>query len=132
MICEWGMSDRLGPISFGKKEGEVFLGRDIGHTQNYSEATAQVIDQEVREVVERNYRRARELLTSNMDVLHSMAAALLDYETLDADQIEMLMKGVKVPPKSSMPKPPKSGNEPTGSAPATNEGAMPSGTPVTA
>ena len=99
-VCEWGMSDRLGPISFGKKEDHVFLGRDIGQAQTFSQSTAELIDQEVREVVERNYRRAKDLLSSHMDVLHSMAQALLDFETLDADQIEMLMNRATLPVSS--------------------------------
>ena len=65
MVCEWGMSDRLGPISFGKRDENVFLGRDIGHPKNYSESTAQMIDKEIREIVEKNYRRAKDLLASN-------------------------------------------------------------------
>lgn len=131
MVCEWGMSDRLGPVSFGKKEEQIFLGREIGQMQNYSESTAELIDQEVREIIERNYRRAKDILNSNMEILHAMADALLDRETLDADEIEMLMKGVKLPPKSAEKKVAKGGSEPSGSAPATNEGAL-AGTPVTA
>ncbi len=127
MVCEWGMSDRLGPITFGKKDGEVFLGRDIQQQKNYSESTAQVIDSEVREIVELNYRRARDILTSNMDILHSMAKALLTYETLDKDDIELLMKRVTLPPKAAK----TSGNTgaPTdsGTAPATNEGGITGG-----
>ena len=129
MVCEWGFSDRLGPISFGKKEQEIFLGREIAHQQNYSEATSELIDSEVREIVERNYRRAKEMLVSNMDVLHAMALALLEHETLDSDQIGMLMKGVKIPPKQRDPKP-RGGSTPTGTAPVTSEGL--SGAPAPA
>lgn len=101
MVCEWGMSDRLGPISFSKRDEEVFLGRDIGKAQAYSEDTARLIDQEVREVIERNYRRAKDLLVSNMDILSAMSEALLDYETLDRDQLELLMNGAALPRKGS-------------------------------
>lgn len=131
MVCEWGMSDRLGPVNFGKKEEQVFLGREIGQVQNYSESTAQLIDQEVREIIEKNYRRAKDLLISHLDVLHAMAEALLDHETLDSEQIGLLMKGVKIPPKSES-KSAKGSSEPSGSAPATNEEGALSGSPVTA
>lgn len=121
MICEWGMSDRLGPVTFGKKEEQVFLGREMGSSREFSEATAQMIDNEVREIVERNYRRAKELLVSNIDILHSMSIALLDYETLDKEEIDLLMKRVKLPPKSSKGSASDSGSG-SGTAPATNEG----------
>jgi cell division protease FtsH len=100
MVCEWGMSDRLGPVTFGKAQQEVFLGREMGHSREFSEATAQAIDNEVREIVERSYRAAREILTSNIDILHAMSIALLEYETLDKDDIDLLMRRVKLPPKS--------------------------------
>jgi cell division protease FtsH len=130
MICEWGMSDRLGPVTFGKKEEQVFLGREMGHVREFSEATALMIDNEVREIVERNYRHARELLGSNSDILHAMAQALLDHETLDKDEIDLLMKRVKLPPKSSKNSGSTSGS---GTAPATNEegGAVITGTSAT-
>jgi cell division protease FtsH len=122
MICEWGMSDKLGPVTFGKKEGQVFLGKDMGHTREFSEATAQTIDNEVREIVEKNYRVAREILNSNIDILHSMAQALLDHETLDRDEIDLLMKRVKLPPKSA--KSASGSGSGSGTAPATNEGEV--------
>jgi cell division protease FtsH len=132
MICEWGMSDKLGPVTFGKKEEQVFLGREMGHVREFSEATAQSIDNEVREIVEKNYRRAKELLNSNIDILHSMAQALLDHETLDKDEIDLLMRGVKLPPKAAKVVDPGSGSTPgSGTAPATNEGGIP-GTPFPA
>lgn len=125
MICEWGMSDKLGPVTFGKKEEQVFLGREMGHSREFSEATAQAIDNEVREIVEKSYRRARELLSSNIDILHSMSLALLEYETLDKDDIDLLMRRVKLPPKAQK----RNGSAPTdgGSAPATNEGEVVAG-----
>lgn len=127
MVCEWGMSDRLGPLAFGQKEEAIFLGREISQHKNYSETTAQAIDQEIREVVERNYRRAKEILTSNIEVLHAMASALLEHESLDSDEIDLLMKGVKLPPKKGSKS--SGGSAPTsGSAPATNEGEA--GSPI--
>ncbi|RZA07381.1 MAG: ATP-dependent metallopeptidase FtsH/Yme1/Tma family protein [Proteobacteria bacterium] len=122
MICEWGMSDRLGPVTFGKAQGEVFMGRDMGHSREFSEATAQAIDNEVREIVERCYRRGREILTSNIDILHAMAQALLEYETLDKDDIDLLMRRVKLPTKAE--KLAGKITPPGGSAPATNESGV--------
>jgi len=122
MICEWGMSDKLGPVTFGKKEEQVFLGREMGHVREFSEATAQSIDNEVREIVEKNYRRGRELLNSNVEILHAMALALIDHETLDKDQIDLLMKGVKLPPKASKSSAGSGSTPGSGTAPATNEG----------
>jgi cell division protease FtsH len=92
----------------------------MGHTREFSEATAQLIDMEVREIVEKNYRRAKELLTSNIDILHAMSQALLDHETLDRDEIDLLMKRVKLPPKSSKSSPSGSDSG-SGTAPATEE-----------
>lgn len=125
MVCEWGMSDRLGPISFAKRDDEVFLGRDIGKAQAYSDDTARLIDQEVREVIEKNYRRAKDLLSSNMDVLHTMSEALLDYETLDRSQIEILMSGASLPKKGTSGSDGGGGDKP--SAPATNIDAAAAG-----
>src|ERR1700744_1050437 len=72
MVCEWGMSDVLGPMTFGKKEEAIFLGRDIAQHRDYSEQTAQTIDREVRDIVERNYKRAREILSTKTDLLHNL------------------------------------------------------------
>ena len=96
MVCEWGMSDVLGPMTFGKKEQEIFLGREIGQNRDYSEQTAQTIDREVRDIVERNYRRAKEILTGKMTVLHDLAKALLEYETLDGIEVERIVQGLKI------------------------------------
>ncbi len=124
MICEWGMSDKLGPVTFGKKEEQVFLGREMGHVREFSEATAQTIDNEVREIVEKNYRRGKELLNSNIDILHAMAEALIDHETIDKDQIDLLMKRVKLPPKSSKVASGTGSTPGSGTAPVTNEGGV--------
>jgi cell division protease FtsH len=96
MVCEWGMSDVLGPLTFGKKEQEIFLGRDIGQSRDYSEQTAQTIDREVRDIVERNYRRAREILSSKTETLHNLAQALLEYETIDGEEVERIVQGLKI------------------------------------
>ena len=96
MVCEWGMSDVLGPLSFGSKQEQVFLGSDIASPRDYSEQTAQTIDREIRTIVERNYRRARELLTENLPKLHALANALLELETLDANEVEQVLRGEKI------------------------------------
>jgi cell division protease FtsH len=97
MVCEWGMSDRMGPLAFGQKQGEVFLGRDFTSTQqNYSEHTAQEIDDEVKRIVVEQYARAKKLIAENLDKLHAMAKALLEYETLDHRDVDAIMTGVGI------------------------------------
>jgi cell division protease FtsH len=128
MVCEWGMSDVLGPLTFGKKEGEVFLGRDIGQTRDYSEQTAQTIDREVRDIVERNYRRAVEILGSKIHLLHDLASALLEFETIDGEEVERIVQGLKIERKQGT-----SGGTPS-SAAASSSGAASgeTGTPAPA
>ncbi len=93
MVCEWGMSEELGPLTFGKKEEQIFLGREIAQHQDYSESTAIKIDEEVKRIVLDAYRRAQTILEQNRDSLVRLAEALLEYETLDAEEIDRLMKG---------------------------------------
>jgi cell division protease FtsH len=93
MVCEWGMSDRMGPLTFGKKEGEPFLGREMAGGKDYSEATAIDIDKEVRELVTYNYDRAKKILNENLDSLKRMADALMEYETIDTADIDLIMDG---------------------------------------
>jgi len=97
MVCEWGMSDRLGPLTFGKKEEEIFLGREIARHRDYSEKTAQLIDEEVRSIVEKAETRATDLLTKNLDKLHTVAKALLEHESLDGEEIDKLVTGQELP-----------------------------------
>ena len=94
MVCEWGMSDAMGPLAFGKKEEQIFLGREISQRQDYSEDTALQIDQEVKRFVQGNYARARGLLGSQKDVLLSIAEALLAREVLDGAQVRRLAAGL--------------------------------------
>jgi len=102
MVCEWGMSERLGPLHFGKREGEVFLGRDFGDGgKEYSEQTAIEIDAEVRRIVTENYARAKEILTANLDKLRSLADALLEFETVDGAEIDILFSGGRLNRKPS-------------------------------
>lgn len=98
MVCEWGMSKNIGPLTFGKKEEEVFLGREIVRHQEYSDSTANLIDKEIRRIVEEAYKRAEDLITTNLDKLHNIANALLEKEILDGSEIEKIM--VKTPSRA--------------------------------
>jgi cell division protease FtsH len=98
MVCEWGMSDALGPIAWGKHDSEPFLGRDIQRPQNYSEATAQAIDREVREIIMTQYGRAKEILTTNFAALERLASALIEREALAADEVDAAVEGRPLPP----------------------------------
>jgi cell division protease FtsH len=97
IVCEWGMSD-LGPLSFGHEAAEVFLGRDFGHRQEYSEQTALEIDQEIKKIVNRNYLRAKEILKGRLENLHQLAHHLLERETLDGPEIDKIIKGETLDP----------------------------------
>jgi cell division protease FtsH len=92
MVTTWGLSN-LGPLTFGEEEGEVFLGRTVNQHKEISDKTAQQIDEEVRQIIDRNYQRAKEILLANMDKLHLMAEGLIKYETIDAKQIAEIMAG---------------------------------------
>jgi len=100
MVCEYGMSE-LGPLTYGKKEQEVFLGRDIAQSRDYSDDTAQQIDKAVRRLVDEGYNSAYKILDENREIMHAMAAALLERETLDAAEIELLIQGKALPPARS-------------------------------
>lgn len=96
MVCEWGMSEELGPLTFGKREEQIFLGREIAQHQDYSEETAIKIDQEVKRIVSEGYQRARSLLEENKEGLVNLAEALLEYETLDSEEIKKVVRGEKI------------------------------------
>ena len=97
MVCEWGMSERMGPLAYGTKEEEIFLGREITRSKNYSETTAVLIDEEVKKIVTNGMDRAEKILTNNTDILHRLAGALLDREILDGDEIDKLIRGEELP-----------------------------------
>jgi len=99
MVCEWGMSDNLGPVTFGKKEEEIFLGREIAQHRDYSENTAQEIDREVRKIITGAQEKAESILRNKIDLLHALASALLEYEILDGEQIDLILKGKKLKSK---------------------------------
>jgi cell division protease FtsH len=112
MVCRWGMSEKLGPLAFGDREGEVFLGRDFATRPDYSEDTARQIDAEVRQIVMECYERSRKLLTENMETLSRIADALMEYETLEAEDVNVLIQGgsitrEKPPPKITAPPKPE-------------------------
>jgi len=97
MVCEYGMSN-MGPMTYGKKEQEVFLGRDIGQQRDFSDDTAKHIDEAVRAFVDEGYKSAYELLDKNQDTMHRMAAALLERETLDAIELKLIIDNKELPP----------------------------------
>ena len=101
MVCEWGMSEKLGPLTFGRPEEQVFLGRDIARHQDYSEDTAVQIDQEVRRIVQENYACAKVILTENRELLDKVAAALLEREVLDAEDVKMIIDGLPLKERES-------------------------------
>ena len=92
MVCEWGMSEQLGPMTFGKKEEQIFLGRDFTQTKDYSEKTALEIDSEIRRIIMEAYERAKEVLCANLEVLHKMAEVLLEKEVLEGLEIDEIIK----------------------------------------
>jgi cell division protease FtsH len=112
MVCEWGMSEKLGPLSFGKTEQQIFLGKELARHHDYSEKTAIEIDNEIRRFVQDAYERARSLLDQHRDAMVRLAEALLEREVLDYDEIKLLVDGGELPPM----RPVSGGDEPTGLA----------------
>ena len=98
MVCEWGMSDVVGPMTIGEQGEEVFIGRDWGHARNYSEDTARIVDAEIKKLVETARESCHKLLQENINLLHALAKALLDRETITGDDIDLLVKGEPLPP----------------------------------
>ena len=96
MVCEWGMSEKLGPLTFGKKEEQIFLGREFAQHRDYSEDTARMIDDEIRKIVTQSYERAKGIIRQNIATLHRLANTLLDKEVLDGNQIDRILKGEAV------------------------------------
>ncbi len=98
MVCEWGMSDKLGPVHYNTKEEHVFLGRELGKPREHSEAIQEEIDQEVKNILDSRYEVAKKIVSENMDVLHALAKAVLEKETLDAEDIERIIRGETLSP----------------------------------
>ena len=97
MVCEWGMSDKLGPLNYGAKEEEIFLGREIQRHKDYSEKTAEEIDEEIRKIVSTSMSRAEKILRDNIDVLHKLSKELLERESLDSSEIDTIINGGELP-----------------------------------
>ena len=113
MVTKWGLSRRLGPLSYGEEDGEVFLGHSVTQNKTIAEGTAITINEEVRKIIDQNYQRAEQILKDNEDILHTMAEALIKYETIDKYQLEDLMdrKPVREPQGWGDDMPPPSSNE---------------------
>ena len=107
MVCEWGMSEKLGPVTFGKKEEEIFLGREIAQHRDYSEQTAIIIDDEVKKIVNTAMDKAEKILRENIDTLHRLSAALLEREILDGEEIDKIIRGEELPAFEKMPDEPQ-------------------------
>jgi cell division protease FtsH len=103
MVCEWGMSEKLGPLTFGKREEQIFLGKDITRHKDYSEKTAEDIDEEVTSIVKERYEYAKRLLQDNKTILNNVAEALLEMETLDGSEIDDIIDGKELTPKTEEP-----------------------------
>ncbi|MDY7038701.1 MAG: cell division protein FtsH, partial [Thermodesulfobacteriota bacterium] len=99
MVCDYGMSENLGPLTFGKKEEQIFLGREFSQHRDYSELTAQKIDQEVINIINTAYTKASQLIKDNLETLHQIASALLEKETLDSKDIDQIMEEASKPLK---------------------------------
>lgn len=93
MVTKWGLSDKLGPLTYSEDQGEVFLGRSVTQHKQVSDVTAHAIDEEVRRLIDSNYQRCKSILESNLDKLHKMSEALIKYETIDESQIKDIMEG---------------------------------------
>ncbi|MDD4730789.1 MAG: ATP-dependent zinc metalloprotease FtsH [Desulfovibrio sp.] len=126
MVCQWGMSEKLGPLSFGDNQESVFLGKELVHNRNYGEETARTIDEEVRRIIDEAHDKARRLVKENREALDKIAEALLERETISGTDIDLLMKGEELPPM-----PPVGANNGSGSNHSGHDGASgPGYTPV--
>jgi cell division protease FtsH len=105
MVCEWGMSEKLGPVTFGQKQELIFLGRDMTRHQDYSEATARDIDQEIKDIVSSCYARAKSILKANLHVLHQVAKTLLEKEVIDGAEIKRIVEEMAVAPSEELSAP---------------------------
>jgi cell division protease FtsH len=129
MVTRYGMTDALGPMVYAENEGEVFLGRSVTKTTNMSEQTMQKVDSEVRRIIDQQYSLARKLIEENQDKMHAMAKALLEWETIDSEQIDDIMSGKEPrPPKDWTPRvlPTGSDSNSGDSPPAVKPDAAPS------
>ncbi|WP_058834212.1 ATP-dependent zinc metalloprotease FtsH [Luteimonas abyssi] len=130
MVTKWGLSDELGPVAYGEEEDEVFLGRSVTQHKNVSDETARQIDEVVRSILDKAYRRTKQILTENLDKLHSMSNLLLQYETIDAPQIDAIMEGRDPPPPMGWDKSGKGGGNDGGDQGGDAKPAAPIGGPA--
>jgi cell division protease FtsH len=121
MVTKWGLSERLGPLTYSDEDGEIFLGRSVTQHKQMSDVTAHAIDEEIRSIIDNNYRRAQKILEDHMEKLHKMAEALIKYETIDEQQIRDIMSGreprppadwTDLPPAVPSEPKPKEGDQP--------------------
>ena len=98
MVCEWGMSEKLGPLTYGAKEEELFLGREVTKHQQFSEDTGRIIDSEIKKIIITCEKRAEDILKNNVDKLHALSNVLLEREILDSEEIDKILRGEKLPP----------------------------------
>jgi cell division protease FtsH len=134
MVCEWGMSKNMGPLTFGKKQEQIFLGREIAQHSDFSENTAMEIDKEIRAIADEGYKEAHRLVSENRDALVRIAEALLEREVLDGAEVEILYQGGTLPAREpeaplSQAKDPESGDEESASRPSLGDSA-PMGGPL--
>ena len=115
MVCEWGMSDKLGPISYTDTEEHLFLGREISRTKPHSESTALAIDQEIRNILINSYEEAKKIITDNKETCDRLAQALLKYELLNAADVEKIVKGLEINHKNGNLNSTTPGNKPENS-----------------
>ena len=126
MVMRYGMTEALGPMVYSENEGEVFLGRSVTKTTNMSEQTMQKVDAEVRRIIDEQYALARRLIEEHQDKMHAMAKAMLEWETIDAEQLDDIMAGREPrPPKDWTPRTPSSGGDGSGGGTAVSTGAAP-------
>ena len=123
MVTKWGLSEKMGPLTYSEDDGEVFLGRSVTQQKNVSDETAHAIDAEIRSIIDKNYTRAKDILVEKMDILHAMTDALMKYETIDADQLAKLMKGEEPGPPANWEEPNDSDSPSGPSAGATADDA---------
>lgn len=121
IVTRYGMTDSLGPVVYAENEGEVFLGRSVTKTTHVSESTMQKVDQEIRKIIDEQYKVARDIIENNRDKMEAMAAALLEWETIDSDQIDDIMEGRPPRPPKNLDTP-DSSSTPSSGAPAVGGG----------